>query len=154
MIYLLLYFAVTFFVNHAVVQAHQAYTYRRVIRCHGVLFRVLMVCAVLLRIPFYILGIVLYNACCTATIVAALADLVFEHPLTYWIFVLADNFGYAAYALRAFLVREFPFLFLHSRSTWSFTYYDFHRGNGRIFSLAAEPQNGYRMHARKPFGSL
>lgn len=154
MTYLLLYLSVTFFVNHAVVQVHQAYTYKHVIRRHGILFRMLMVFAVLLRIPFYIFGIVLYNACCVATIIAAFADLVFEHPLTYWIFVLADNLGYAAYALRAFLVREFPFLFMYSRGGWSFTYYDFHRGNACIFSLAVEPQNGYRMHTRKSFGSL
>lgn len=140
------YLVMTFVLNHIVAQVHRARDEEQVTPKFGVLFSVTAVIAILLRLPFYAAGIVLYNACCLGTIIAAVSDLIPERAITLWIYVLADNLGYVSYALRAFLVREFMFLGRYAKSSWSFTYYDFHRGNGRVFSFAVQPQSGYRMH--------
>ena len=140
------YLVLTFFLNHICAQVHYARANEHPVRSSGIALDAVTLIAVFLRAPFYVFGIVLYSACCLATIVAGLADLIPEHKLTYWIYVLADNVGYAAFAFRAFLVREFPFLSWYSLSAWAFTYRDFYRGNGRIFSFAVQPQNGFRSH--------
>lgn len=140
------YLIVTFVLNHIVAQVHRARDEEQTTPNFGVLFSIMAVIAILLRLPFYAAGIVLYNVCCLGTIIAAVTDLLPERVFTLWIYVLADNLGYASYAFRAFLVREFTFLERYAKSNWSFTYYDFHRGNGRVFSFAVQPQCGYRMH--------
>jgi hypothetical protein len=145
MLLFFVYLVMVFFLNHIVAQVLRVREEEQTVQ-QSILFDVVTMIAVLLRVPFYLFGIVLYNACCLGTMVAAGLDLVPERATTLWIYVLADNLGYASYALRAFLVREFYFLRQYSQSRWSFIYYDFHRGNGRVFSFAVQPQNGYRMH--------
>lgn len=146
MIPLFIYLIVTFFLNHIVAQIHRARAAEHPVRASGIVLDVVALIAILLRVPFYLFGIALYYVCCIGTIIAATSDLVPEYAVTLWIYVLADNLGYASYALRAFLVKEFNFLQSFAASSFACTYYDFHLGNGRVFSFHVQAQNGFRSH--------
>lgn len=140
------YLVLTFFLNHICAQTHYARAREHPVRKSGIVLNLATLVAVLLRLPFYALGVVLYNACCLGTVVAAMTDIIPEHATTLWIYVLADNLGYASYAARAFLVNQFMVLSRYAKSDWSFIYYDYRLGNGRVFSFAVQPQIGYRAH--------
>ncbi|OGL63646.1 hypothetical protein A3C09_03805 [Candidatus Uhrbacteria bacterium RIFCSPHIGHO2_02_FULL_47_44] len=144
--FLLGYLVLTFFLNHICAQVHHARACEHPVRKSNIVLDVVTFIAVLLRLPFYALGVVLYNACCLGTVVAAMTDVIPEHATTLWIYVLADNLGYASYAMREFLVLQFTFLSQYAKSDWSFTYYDYRLGNGKLFSFYAQPQHGHREH--------
>ncbi|MCX6714409.1 MAG: hypothetical protein NTX72_01200 [Candidatus Uhrbacteria bacterium] len=151
MIPLLVYLVVTFFLNHIVAQVNLSRVAEHPVRKSGFLLDVATFCAVLLRVPFYLFGIVVYSLCCIGTIIAAAADFIPEYTMTLWIYVLADNLGYASYAFRALLVKEFHFLQSFAASSWAITYYDFHLTyDTRVFSFLVSPQKGYRSHSIAP----
>lgn len=146
MFWFVAYLVATFFLNHLVAQVHWARNEKRIVPKSGILLRITAVIATLLRLPFYAAGVALYNACCLGTIIAAATDLIPEHPFTLWIYVLADNLGAVSFAVRAMLVQQFDVLYKYAQSDWSFIYYDYHLGNGKLFCVHVPPQNGYRRH--------
>lgn len=145
MIWVVGYLIFVFFTNHIVAQIHRARMHELPVRVASVVLDLASGFAILLRVPIYLIGITLYNACCIGTMIAAFMDMIPVRVFTLWILVLADNLGYASFALRAFLVREFDCVRVYARSKWSFFYHEFHSGNGHVFSIRVNP-NEYRSH--------
>lgn len=141
---LFVYLLITFFVNHVAVQKRDEWLNKRSAHAYSTGIMFMTVIAVMLRLPMKAAGIVVYNLCCIGTIVAAAGDFLPVNTTTRWLLALLDNLGYASEAMRSLLVRECPFLARYSNSDWSFVYYDFHRGNGKIFSWV--PDGGFREH--------
>lgn len=132
------YCVVAFFVNHFAAQIVSARSFEKPMRPHGFLLEVLKFFAVLLRFPFYALGIIAYNVVCVGTLLAHVATKTPERISTLWILVLAENIGRDLHAALNGLQNQFKFLLRYSRSKWVLPHHDFYRGDGKLFVLEVE----------------
>ena len=128
----------TFFVNHFVAQVVSARAFERPARPHGFLLEALKFFAVILRMPFYLIGIIAYNLACIGTLLAYAATKTPELVSTLWIFVLAENLGRISFAVLSGLQKQFKFLFRYARTKWALPHHDFYRGDGKLFVIEVE----------------